>query len=56
MSAKDAKQNEPKLEEVELLKPHEHGGEQHPAGAKILVNAPDKAFLIEHEIIAAPAA
>jgi hypothetical protein len=47
--------NEPKLETVTLLKPHTHVGIGYKAGDKIEVNTVEKAWLIEQQIIAAPA-
>lgn len=39
-------------EEVLLLKDHEHGGKKCRAGAKIRVNAAEKAWLQAHHVIA----
>lgn len=42
------------LVEVTLAKPHTHAEEKLPAGSKIQVSEPDRAWLIEHGIVEAP--
>lgn len=37
----------PRMVEVTLKKPHEHGGKKHPAGAVIPVTPVEKKFLAE---------
>lgn len=48
--------DKPALVAVTLLKAHTHQGVECPAGATISVNALDKAWLEQQNIIAAPAA
>lgn len=43
------------LVEVTLIKPHRHGGDDHPVGAKLRVTESQRAFLAERKKIAAPA-
>lgn len=54
MSNQKAEQQK-KLVEVTLAKPHTHGDKEYAAGAKIMVTEPERAWLIEHQIVAAPA-
>lgn len=41
-----------KLVKVKLLKPHTHGGEQHPTDADIEVTVPERDWLAEQGVIA----
>jgi hypothetical protein len=40
--------------EVTLVKPHTHAGVARQPGDKIAVNATDRAWLLEHQIIESP--
>lgn len=40
-----------KTVEVTLAKPHTHAGTPHPAGAKIQVSEPVRAWMVENKIV-----
>lgn len=55
MSTKQADTGEVKLEKVTLIAKHTHAGLQYEANDQIEVNAVEKAWLIRHGRVAAPA-
>lgn len=49
----EKKDEQPKLVEVTLAKPHKHAGINYAAGAKIMVSEPERKWLKDHKIIEA---